>query len=706
MNRLATHLRNKGAAVLFIRLPMNGNEKNGVDDYLAAGHTIEDVIALANENLEASATVKTNSLPKIVGNNRGLNVKTDDALAAIVAKNSPPVVFIRDRRLVKVVRNEVGTPSITEVDENGFRCILAETATYINKGENGEVEISPPVDVVKNCMARIALGQNAFPILQGITETPYVADNGDIVTNRGYNPQTQILYVPNKNLVMLDIPERPNVAELEAAKNLLLEVVCDFPFDSPASKTNCLATLLTPIFRPRIKGCVPLAIFDKPQQGTGASLLAGVVNAIGTGHPAAMTSWVHDDAETEKRLATFLRQGQTMIIYDNADGVIYSPILCMALTAPVIKMRLLGGNEFIEVPNQHVWIMTGNNLRLDGQLSRRSYRIGLDAQSARPWLREVEYKHPELIAWVLHECGRIIAAILTIYRAWQNAGEPMAHTPPKLASFQEWADLMSSILEFIGITGFLDNLMEMYERNDVDTPQWEAFLSELHEIIGNTPVTCAELVSYLNDKSDFAAVVPSSLDRNDKSFTRKLGIALSTKLNVRYPCGLMLKKGSDKKHNAVTWVVDQFSGSLRKQDYPNLNVKGSLGSFPNTPAQGQNELTDIHSVGLAKDSPDYPPNVKQGSLSQKTPPNSALAMKSGELTHPDIIPPADYAAALGMPVEDALTVWRSEGAPVIHVPDGNILDLAKFIAEPGAPESHLEAVRTWLEKHPGGNGQC
>lgn len=91
-----------------------------------------------------------------------------------------------------------------------------------------------------------------------------------------------------------------------------------------------------------------------------------------------------------------------------------------------------------------------------------------------------------------------------------------------------------------------------------------------------------------NNKSDFAAVVPSSLDRNDKSFTRKLGIALLTKVNVRYPCGLMLKKGSDKRHNAVTWVVDQFSGSFKKQDYPNLNVKGSLGSFPNTPAQALN----------------------------------------------------------------------------------------------------------------------
>ena len=638
ISRLAEHLRRKGAAVLFIPLPMNGNEKNGVDDFLVAGHTIEDVIALANEKLEAPAVVRKSLLPKIACNDRSLGDKTNDSFAAIIAKNSPPFIFIRKNRAVQVVHNEMGIPFITELDENDIRCVLAEAATYVNKSLNGEVEVSPPMDVVKNCMARISLGQIPFPILRGLSEAPYIAENGDIVITPGYNAKTQILYIPGKKLVITEIPERPNEANVEASKNLLMEIICDFPFDSEASRTNCLAMLLTPIFRPRINGCVPLGIFDKPQQGTGASLLAGVVNAIATGRPAVMTSWVHDDAETEKRLATFLKQGQTIIIYDNAEGMIYSPTLCVALTAPVIALRLLGGNESVEVHNQHIFIMTGNNIRLEGQLSRRSYRVGLDAQTARPWLRHVEYKHPDLIEWVLQKRGSIIAAMLTIYRAWQNAGTPKAIIRPKLASFQEWADLMSSILEFIGISGFLDNLMDMYEKNDIETPQWEAFLSEWYQNIGNTPVTCGELTSYLNDKSDFAAVVPSSLDRSDKSFTRKLGIALLGKLNVRYPCGLMLKKGSDKKHNAVTWVVDQFSDSLSKEHYPNSNVKGSLGSFPNISTQEQNKLMDAHNVGLGKDSPDYPSNVKQGSSGQKALPEPSVATKKGINT---LISPTD-----------------------------------------------------------------
>ncbi len=78
--------------------------------------------------------------------------------------------------------------------------------------------------------------------------------------------------------------------------------------------------------------------------------------------------------------------------------------------------------------------------------------------------------------------------------------------------------------------------------------------------------------------------------------------------------------------------------------------------------------------------------------------NTSKTDNTGGLPDYPAPPAAGYAAVLGMPVEVALTVWKSKGAPPIHAPDGDILDLAKFLAAPGAPESHLQAVRAWLEK--------
>jgi hypothetical protein len=47
LNRLSEHLKRKGARVRIIKLPAGeGDQKQGVDDYLAAGHTMKDLIGL------------------------------------------------------------------------------------------------------------------------------------------------------------------------------------------------------------------------------------------------------------------------------------------------------------------------------------------------------------------------------------------------------------------------------------------------------------------------------------------------------------------------------------------------------------------------------------------------------------------------------------------------------------------------------------
>lgn len=59
----------------------------------------------------------------------------------------------------------------------------------------------------------------------------------------------------------------------------------------------------------------------------------------------------------------------------------------------------------------------------------------------------------------------------------------------------------------------------------------------------------------------------------------------------------------------------------------------------------------------------------------------------------------DYESVLGMPVEKALEIWRSEGAPVIHPgPGENCFDLAKLLSNPNAKPEHLEPVKAWLGK--------
>jgi len=58
-----------------------------------------------------------------------------------------------------------------------------------------------------------------------------------------------------------------------------------------------------------------------------------------------------------------------------------------------------------------------------------------------------------------------------------------------------------------------------------------------------------------------------------------------------------------------------------------------------------------------------------------------------------------YEAILGMPVEDTIKLWRSEGAPVIHLgPADNCLDLEELLSWPDVNERQLLAIKRWLEK--------
>ncbi|MFC1968585.1 hypothetical protein ACFLVX_04280 [Chloroflexota bacterium] len=74
---------------------------------------------------------------------------------------------------------------------------------------------------------------------------------------------------PAQDLRVPLVPDTPTKNDVKRARDLILEVICNFPFDSEASGGNAVAAMLTPIVRPMIDGLAPLAVFDKPQPGTG-----------------------------------------------------------------------------------------------------------------------------------------------------------------------------------------------------------------------------------------------------------------------------------------------------------------------------------------------------------------------------------------------------------------------------------------------------
>jgi hypothetical protein len=105
-------------------------------------------------------------------------------------------------------------------------------------------------------------------------------EGGTIIATPGYDHQSGLYYAPQDGLRMAGIPEHPETDHIDVAVHLILDLILDFPFVDLASRANAIASMLTPICRPAIKGPTPLALYDATTQGTGKTLLSEVVSLI------------------------------------------------------------------------------------------------------------------------------------------------------------------------------------------------------------------------------------------------------------------------------------------------------------------------------------------------------------------------------------------------------------------------------------------
>lgn len=583
----------------------------------------EDCLAkkwnLKSPTVLATRLARFGNLPRIVVTNRFLKEKTADTIAAVEQANQPPQIFGRSGHLVRIGRDELGVPYIEAVTESACRGFIERAAAYVKVNNEGKTIPlpAPPLDIVRDFMS---LPHRNLPALLGITEVPILRGDGSILTEPGYDKATRLYYQPAPGLTIPTVSDNPTLVELQKAVALIQEPILDFPFDSEASRTNALALMITPVCRPMITGPVPLCLLDKPQAGTGAGLLSDVIAIIATGRPAAMMAPPKNDEECEKRLTSILRHGRAIITIDNMDGYLYFPSLSMILTATTVQTRILGQSEELLLPNRATYIVTGNNVRLAGDLPRRCYLSRMDARVARPWMRDPKnFKYEHLIAWVKENRGELLAAILTMARAWITAGKPITTGLPALGGFEDWVNIVGSILTHAGLGGFLENLDFMYSQSDVETAQWEAFFGTWHDIIGEEPVTSAELITHIKENPDLRSTLPDIIgDTEAKNYSVKVGQNLGKRNGVQYPTGLELKKAGTS-HRAITWKVVKFTDSTS----PLFSYKSEVSEVINTQAHKAFENSD------KKEDKEDRNTYKSGVI--PTSPTSHLATKQGEV---------------------------------------------------------------------------
>ena len=469
----------------------------------------------------------TSPLPQMRADDGDLARLTNRSWSLLFASNMPSWLYRCGGGPSWIERDNDGRPVPRPMTEDRLRHVLAQLVNWRKRAPNGDlVPAYPPPVLLKNVLAT---PDPALPVLAGIVTAPVFGNNATLITEPGYHPATRLLYEPTESFTLPPIAERPTSTEIAAARELLLDdLLGEFPFVDEAERAHALALLLLPFVRPMISGPTPLHMVEKPAPGTGATLMVDAISIIATGASASVMVEGRDEDEWRKRLTAKLREIPSILLIDNLRRQLDASSVAAALTAPYWEDRVLGKSEMVRFPIRCVWIATGNNPQFSNEIARRMVRIRLDPHEDQPWLRE-GFRHANLLAWVWQNRARLVAACLTLGRAWIAAGMP--RHDKTIGSFEGWAQVMGGILEVAGVPGFLGNLKDMYEKADAEGGVWRGFVGQWWDRFGTQEVSAADLYELALQSS-----IP--LAKGDEHAKRtSLGRALSRMRDRTYTTG-------------------------------------------------------------------------------------------------------------------------------------------------------------------------
>lgn len=345
-------------------------------------------------------------------------------------------------------------------------------------GQTKPVHIPTPPDVVAGLLADPQLYRHVRP-LRRIVTTPVIGGNGNVV-RPGYDPTLGIVYHPIGELP--DPPENPTHADALAARDALLDTVCDFPFETAASKASWLAMVLTPFAQWVYGGRAPFFLVTANTPGAGKGLLVDVMMQVCFGRSIPpITMDFEDDAEVNKQLVSIVMEQKPVVLVDNIDGNVGGPVFDMAATSPTLSGRVLGRSQVVEGPMDFLWIGTGNNVGIKGDAARRLCIIRLATPLERPENRANfrHGNHAQLREYVKEHRAALVKACLTIWRAWYQAGRPDMDVSP-WGTFDGWSRWVRSCVKWLRMPDPKDACASVVSVSDNAVETFRDFLEAFH----------------------------------------------------------------------------------------------------------------------------------------------------------------------------------------------------------------------------------
>lgn len=456
------------------------------------------------------------------------------------------------------LRQPAGLSVITAFDKNSLCLLTSEKAEWVKqKIKDGVIEseykINPSMDVISCFLA--AYGQWTLPQLTGLVTCPIMRPDGSILDKPGYDEITG-LYADFNPSSFYPVEENPSKETAVKALDFLKYAISEFPFKTDVDRSVALAGLLTAVMRPSVAHA-PLIAFSAPTPGTGKSTLADLIGIVATGKPCSAMDYNADTAEFKKAVFATLLEGPPVVLIDNCVGEVNSSLLNMVITQESIKGRILGLSQNANLSTISLWLATGNNLTIVGDLTRRTLFCTLDAGVESPAKRQFKR---DIYQWAEIHRGELVSAALTVLRAFHCADCQQEMEP--MNGFNRWSKLIRGALLWLGEADPKDSQLEI-EAHDPEREVLRTVFHAWYEHFGNQFVTTKDL---LNRNPPYGEIeIPDSqqglyqalvdvIPHGRELTSKKLGHWLS-QYNGRVIDGLKLIDTGQRDRRATYWKI-------------------------------------------------------------------------------------------------------------------------------------------------------
>ena len=457
--------------------------------------------------------------------------------AAIIA--SGPPVFQR-AMLVRPAIMEMdaadgGKTQVTglhRLDAPGMLDLFCQTGEWMKYSRmlKKDVKADPP-EVVANILLKRE-GEWNFPYLRGIIAHPTIRHDGTLIDRSGYDKASGYYLALPSGLNMPSISEKPSKGECVRAMEELEGLLIEFPFidDGGASRSVALSLLMTAVVRAAMD-VAPIHGATAPIRGSGKSFLYDIAGAIVYGGRCPVIYAGNSSDELEKKLNGLLLQGATLFSIDNLNIPLEGDLICQIATQSVLGLRRLGKSDMYQTPNSALAGVTGNNLVVMEDVTRRVVLASMDAKVERPEYRRFT-ANP--FKTVLKDRGRYIAAILTIVRGYLTAGEKSA--PEALASFDDYTRFVRGPLVWLGMADPAATMDKLHEADPVLVSlrsvmaAWEAAIGLDRPVTAAGAIEAAQSQEFEDTPANETEAAKKAREGRDKALRdakHALGLALS-----------------------------------------------------------------------------------------------------------------------------------------------------------------------------------